>query len=212
MKALPAPLLVVTDRHQAVLPLARVIEEVLAAGVRWIWLRDRDLERAARQDLVYSLRAETRACRAHLTVGGDVALAMQAGADGVQLAADADVAAVRQQLGAHAVIGVSAHRLAEVERAARGGADYVTLSPIFASASKPGYGPELGAQAIAEATGVGIPIVALGGVTATTAAECLEAGAAAVAVMGEVMRAADPAAVVRDILAVVSTLHVRRAK
>ncbi|MGH6945073.1 MAG: thiamine phosphate synthase, partial [Geminicoccaceae bacterium] len=73
--------------------------------------------------------------------------------------------------------------------------DYVTLSPVVASASKPGYGPPLGAAGRAGAVATStVPIVALGGITAANVTECLAAGAAAVAVMGAVMTADDPEA------------------
>jgi thiamine monophosphate synthase len=77
--------------------------------------------------------------------------------------------------------------------------DYVTLSPIFLTSSKPGYGPALGTHILS--VRASRPIVALGGVDdAAKAAACREAGAAGVAVMGAVMRAADPAAVVKGLL------------
>ncbi len=88
--------------------------------------------------------------------------------------------------------------------AAAAGADYVTLSPVFESASKPGYGPCLGPESLrAAAARVPVPVVALGGVTAANAGSCLGAGAAAVAVMGPVMRAADPGAAVAELLAAI---------
>jgi thiamine-phosphate pyrophosphorylase len=194
---------VVTDRHQAPLALERVIEEVLAAGARWIWLRDRDLDPAARRALALSLRALTRSAGAHLSIGGDSELAAEVAAEGVHLQSAAAVAAARRRLGREALIGMSAHRPGDVRDAAAAGADYVTLSPIFASASKPGYGPALGVRAIEEATRYGIAIVALGGVSRASASDCLHAGAAAVAMMGEIMRARDPAAPVREILALI---------
>ncbi|MDX1421679.1 MAG: thiamine phosphate synthase, partial [Kiloniellales bacterium] len=75
-----------------------------------------------------------------------------------------------------------------------------TQSPIFATASKPGYGPALGLAGLAEAAAAGLPVLALGGVTAERAPACLRAGAAGVAVMGAVMAARDPAAAVGTIL------------
>ncbi len=69
------------------------------------------------------------------------------------------------------------------------------MSPIFGSISKPGYGPVLGIQGLADAVaGASVPIVALGGVSADNLAKCFTAGAAAAAVMGAVMAAADPEA------------------
>ena len=80
-----------------------------------------------------------------------------------------------------------------MREAASAGADYVTLSPIFPSASKPGYGPALGTNILGEAAKLGIPVLALGGVTADKAAACRAAGAAGIAVMGPAMRSSDPA-------------------
>ena len=80
--------------------------------------------------------------------------------------------------------------------AAKAGADAVTLSPIFASASKPGYGPALGLERLGEVAAAvhPMPVIALGGIEDEAGVRaCLDAGAAAVAVMGAVMRAADPA-------------------
>jgi len=72
------------------------------------------------------------------------------------------------------------------------GADYVTVSPVFLTVSKPGYGPALGTDGLARIVArVAGPVIALGGVTAANAASCRAAGAQGVAVMGEVMRAAD---------------------
>ena len=191
MTALPARLLMVTDRHQAAAPLDAIVAQALAAGVRWIWLRDRDLAAEERRALATRLLLGlAERFDARLTIGGDVALARAVGADAVHLSAGAPIAEARAQLGPQALIGVSAHGDADVAAACDAGADYVTLSPIYATSSKPGYGPALGLDAITRAARHGIPVLALGGVTAERAVECQRAGAAGVAVMGELMRAA----------------------
>lgn len=187
MNRLPARLLVVTDRHQAPKPLPELIEELLASGVRWIWLRDKDLTSAERRVLAHDLAMRVARHGATLTVGADVALAAEFDA-GVQLGTLDDVGAARHRLGSRALIGVSAHSPGEVAAAQAAGADYATLSPIFASASKPGYGPALGVDALRAASAWGLPVLALGGIEAETAGACIDAGAAGVAVMGEAMR------------------------
>ena len=200
---LPSRLLIVTDRHQASAPLADIVGEAVHAGANWIWLRDRDLPRGERRALAVALLAITRPARARLTVGADLALAAEVGADGVHLAADAApdaIAAARARLGVDAIIGVSAHGDADVAAAQAAGADYATLSPIFATASKPGYGPELGFSALARAAPHGLPLLALGGVTAERARDCVAAGATGIAVMGEVMRATGPPSRVGDVV------------
>jgi thiamine-phosphate pyrophosphorylase len=107
-------------------------------------------------------------------------VALAAGLDGVHLPAHAVTAErVRGQVPAGFLIAVSCHRVAEVE-AARG-ADFVVFGPVFATPSKLAYGPPLGLDALREAARCPIPVLALGGVTADNAAECLAAGVAGVA-------------------------------
>jgi thiamine-phosphate pyrophosphorylase len=188
MTALPSGLLMVTDRQLATAPLEQIAKDAVDAGLRWIWLRDRDLAPAERRALAVRLLAIARAGGARLSIGGDVDLACELAADGVHLAdgaSAADVAAARARLGGQALIGLSTHGEAETVP----GADYVTLSPIFSTSSKPGYGPALGLAALARAARSDIPVLALGGVTAMRVAACRRAGAAGVAVMGELMRA-----------------------
>lgn len=203
MRALPSPLLAVTDRHGHPRPLAETVQAVLDGGGRWIWFRDRDLEPEVRRRLGAGLAERVRALGGFLTVGGDVDMARALGADGVHLGGGAGpetVAAARAALGPLALIGVSAHAPREAAAAAQAGADYVTLSPIYATASKPGYGPALGSEGIAAARAAGLPIVALGGVGPEMIGACRAAGAAGLAVMGGLMRAADPAEATRALL------------
>jgi thiamine-phosphate pyrophosphorylase len=191
------PVLVITDRRQSRLPLTEMAQAVFAGGGRWLLLRDKDLPRAERVALGRRLTEIAAPFGATVLLGGDVAAAIQAGAAGVHLPRDGDVSAARSALGPAGLVGLSTHDLGEVRRAAAAGADYASLSPIFASRSKPGYGPALGPDALADAAAaVAIPVLALGGVTAARVRDCREAGAAGVAVMGEVMAAENPAAVV----------------
>jgi len=187
IRPLPGRLLVVTDRHQAPAPLPEVVEELLGAGAHWIWLRDRDLPPMERRALALDLAARVARNCGVLTIGADVALAAACGA-GVQLGTGDDVVAARRVLGDAALVGVSAHGLDDLRRARDAGADYATLSTIFPSPSKPGYGPALGLEALREAAGIGLPVLALGGVTAAEARACIAAGAHGVAVMGSAMR------------------------
>jgi thiamine-phosphate pyrophosphorylase len=193
MKALPAPLLVITDRHQARHPLEAIAEAVGRGG--WLLLRDKDLEPQARRRLAARLAEVSRRCGMHLSVSRDVELAEEFGAS-VHLQSAAAVSTARRRLGPAAMVGVSAHRQGDVAAAVAAGADYVTLSPIFPTASKPGYGPALGLSSIGPAAKLGISILALGGITDGTVAACLDAGAAGVAAMGDVMRSEDPGAAI----------------
>jgi thiamine-phosphate pyrophosphorylase len=199
MKPLPSPLLVITDRHQARHSIEAIAEAVGQTGGRWLMLRDRDLEPEQRRALAARLAGIALRHGMHLSVSRDVALAADYGAS-VHLQSAAAVGAARQRLSPGALIGVSAHSFDDVAAAAAVGADYVTLSPIFLTSSKPGYGPALGVAAIGPAASLGISVIALGGVTADFVRPCLDAGAAGVAVMGEIMRSDNPGRTVGRLL------------
>jgi thiamine-phosphate pyrophosphorylase len=174
------PLLVLTDRTQC--PggdLLSTVDKAVAAGARAVVLREKDLpgdERSALADGLHALLAPA---------GGLLILAGTAlPASHVHLAARDPVPTPRP-----ALLGRSCHDAAELRRAAVERCDYVTLSPVFASPSKPGYGPALGLAAFAAlAAAAGPPVYALGGVRPDEVPGCLDAGARGIAVMGPVMR------------------------
>lgn len=182
-------LLVLTDRRQAQRPLADVVKAALEGGAPAVVLREKDLPRDERARLADELRPAVARAGALLLVASDPTIP----ADGVHLAASDPVPADRPPL-----LGRSCHGPGELAAAAAEGCDWATLSPIFTSASKPGYGPALGTAALGATS---LPVYALGGVDVSNAAACTDAGGAGVAVMGAVMGAADPAAVVVRLLA-----------
>jgi len=177
-----------------------IVDAVGRGGGRWLLVRDRDLERGERERFAVRLARVARGHGMHVSIGADVELAATLGAS-VHLQSAVAVSSARRQLGPGAVIGVSAHGLAEVAAAAVARADCVTLSPTFLTASKPGYGPALGLAAIEAAAKLDVPVLALGGVMMENVGDCLAAGASGVAVMGEIMRSSDPAEMVRRFLA-----------
>ncbi len=194
---LPKPrLLLITDRHQARRPLPEVIDAACAAGCRWVSVRDKDMVTGQRRAMARELVKIGHAHGATVTLHGDIATAEAARADGVHVVPGTAPGAVRQILGKERLIGASVHSWEEAERAQEDGADYVTVSPVFETPSKPGYGPAIGLEILGEfCEALRLPVVALGGVTPEHAGACIEAGAAAVAVMGEIMRADDVGAV-----------------
>ncbi len=131
----------------------------------------------------------------------DVALAV--GADGVHLGADDLAIADARRLAPGLVIGATCRDRASAEAAAAGGADYAGFGPLFATASKPGLPSPLGLDAVGAATGV-LPLVAIGGLTAATAAEARAAGAHGVAVIGAIWRHPDPLAAAKELVQAVA--------
>ncbi len=188
------PLLLVTDRRQARLPLKDIIAAALEAGCRWVSLRERDLRQDEQVLLARILMPAIHASAATLTLHGEVIVANSAGADGVHLPSGSDAAAARALIGPRRLLGLSIHTATEAAAIDPAVVDYALAGPAFETASKPGYGPEIGRKGLLEiASAARVPVLAIGGVNAARVAESVAAGAAGIAVMGGVMRAADPA-------------------
>ena len=204
MKLPSPPLLVISDRRQARHSVETVAAAAFEAGCRWFSLREKDLPLDERRTLLSTLITLGRRYGATVTVHDDLEAALETGAAGLHLPSGGNPAAARARF-PDGLIGGSAHSAEEATQLLSAGADYVTVSPVFTTASKPGYGPALGLEGLAgvvtQAPG---PVIALGGITAQSAGLCLAAGARGVAIMGEVMRAADPQAAVAAILGAIS--------
>lgn len=196
----------ITDRRIAS-DLVRRAAAALAGlppGTAAIHLREKDL---GGRDLLALARALVTVCRENgqrLVVNDRLDIALAAGADGVHLpAAGVPVDGARRLLGPAALVGVSCHSAAEVARALAGGASYATFSPVYDTPSKRAFGPPVGLDALRDAARLGLPLVALGGVTAERAPEVRAAGAAGVAAIRAWLEAPDPARAVRALAAVV---------
>jgi thiamine-phosphate pyrophosphorylase len=199
------PLLLVTDRRQARRPLTEVVAAALASGCRWISLREKDLAEDEQILQARELLPMTRRYGARLLIHGDATLAKLAGADGVHLPAGGEPAGARTLLGPEGLIGVSIHTVTEADALDPDMLDYALAGPAFETPSKPGYGPEIGRKGLAEmAQAAPVPLLAIGGINTARVAEVVAAGCAGVAVMGGVMRAADPG---REMTALIATLR-----
>jgi thiamine-phosphate pyrophosphorylase len=190
--------IVLTDRRQARRPLDQVVRAAVDGGARLVVLREKDLPDGERLALAARLHEVLAPVGGKLLLAGNAGFAARAGFAGWHLAAGDPWPAAPCGL-----VGRSCHDADELAAAAAEGSAYATLSPVFKSRSKPGYGPPLGLSRLAGlCAGAALPVYALGGIeTGQRAARCRAAGAAGVAVMGAVMRADDPAALVAELLA-----------
>ncbi|MEH0843167.1 thiamine phosphate synthase [Micromonospora sp. CPCC 205711] len=181
-RAAPSGLVVLTDRWQARQPLPEVVAAAVAGGARVVVLREKDLPRAERAALAAALRPILAEVGGTLVVAGPDPL----GGDAVHLPAAGPYPPPRLGL-----VGRSCHDETELSRLTT--EDYVTLSPVFPTRTKPGYGPPLHPDGLARLVRLSlVPVLALGGVeTPEHVTACVEAGAVGVAVLGAIMRAAD---------------------
>lgn len=181
----------ITDRHQcAPTPLVDVISGLLDVGVKGIQLREKDLSDTALIKLAQPIAALCQNYDAKLFINTHINVARDVGAAGVHLPAKAEpVGSVKKtEIGDNFYIGCSVHSLDAAKRREVEGADFLTYSPIYPIASKPGYGPAVGTVSLAEVVeGVKLPVFALGGITPDRMQECFAAGAFGVAVMSGVM-------------------------
>jgi thiamine-phosphate pyrophosphorylase len=203
MSRIDFSLYLITDRHQtAGRPLAASVGEALRAGVRAVQLREKDLPTRPLLDLARELRGLTRKYGARLLINDRIDIALAVGADGVHLRADSlPVATARRLLGAHGVIGLSAHTVQEALAGEAAGADFALLGPVYDTPSKRIYGPPIGVGPLEEAVRrCRIPIFAIGGVTAERVGELRRAGTFGVAVISSVLSAAVVETAARELL------------
>ncbi len=187
----------ITDRKQvrgqALVP---AVTAALVGGVRAVQLREKDLADRELFDLALALRDRTRQAGAKLLINDRADIAAAVEADGVHLTRTSySVGDARRWVGEQGIVGLSTHAAAEVREAEAAGADFVTLGPIYETASKRRYGPPLGMGPLVEALqSVHIPVLAIGGIQLATASTVLHAGAAGVALISGILAASDVAA------------------
>lgn len=178
-----------------------LLPALAAAGVDGFQVRAKSLDDRALLDLVDTVRVAVAGCVVVVDDRLDIALA--AGADGVHLGSrDLPVAAARA-LAPDLMIGATCRCAQDVRRAADAGADYAGFGPVFATTSKAGLPDPLGLATLAGAAGV-LPLIAIGGIDARTAADTRAAGAHGVAVIGALWRQPDPLAAARDLVTAVA--------
>ncbi|MEV7331798.1 thiamine phosphate synthase [Micromonospora sp. NPDC093244] len=179
----PSGVVLLTDRLVARGPLDLLVAGAVAGGVRWVVLREKDLARAERAALAAGLRAILADVGGTLIVAGPDPL----GGDAVHLPAAGPYPPPPRQL-----VGRSCHNQPELSRLTS--EHYATVSPIWPTKSKPGYGPPLGPDGLRKLVEASpVPLLALGGVeTPDQVTACVQAGAAGVAVLGALMRSPDP--------------------
>jgi len=189
---------VTPDVADTALLLAKV-ETVLAAGARLLQYRNKSADLVKRGEQARALRAACRRHAATLIINDDVTLARAIDADGVHVGADDPALALaREQLGSQKIIGVSCYDdLQRARAAATQGADYVAFGSFFASAVKPGA-VRAPLSVLPAARALGVPVVAIGGITLDNAGGLIAAGADAVAVISALFAAPDPAGATRN--------------
>ena len=193
--------LITPDEPDTARLLARVAP-LLAAGPTWLQYRNKAASPALRREQALALQPLCAAHAVPLIINDDPALAREAGAAGVHLGgSDGNIGAARALLGPDAIIGASCYdQLDNARRAIAAGASYVAFGAFFPTTTKVTSSrahPDLLRQSAA----LGVPRVAIGGLTPDNVGPLIAAGADLVAVVSSVFAAADPVATLRAYLA-----------
>lgn len=190
-----------------------VVQAALAGGATIIQLREKHWPARKLVEVGKEIRKLTLKAGAGFIVNDrlDIALALEA--DGVHVGQeDLPVNVARSLLGPGKILGVSVGSVEEAIEAVAQGADYLGVGSIFATTSKADAGPPVGVELIRRIKEkVNVPIVGIGGITLSNAAQVIEAGADGVAVISAVVSADDIESAARELLKVVQAAKARLA-
>ena len=172
--------------------LLEVASQALLGGARLLQYRDATADAARRHAEAAALR---HLCSVHgvpLIIDEDIALAKLVGADGVHLAnVEEDIAAARSELGSLAIIGAACRDSLQLARvAADAGAGYLSFGAFFLSPTKP-LAPRASIDLLRQSAALGLPRVAIGGITPDNGAPLIDAGADFLAAVSAVFGAPD---------------------
>lgn len=190
--------------------LADLVARALDGGIDALQFRVKGGAPAQREDLARTVKALADAAGVPLIVNDDVWLALAINAAGVHVGRDdGDPAAIRTRIGPQRLLGVSCYDDAARARAMQGIADHVGFGSVFASPTKP-QAVRAPLALFAEARGMGLSAVAIGGIDRGNAHLPIEAGADAVAVITDLFGAGDPADSARALHRIVHAALARR--
>jgi thiamine-phosphate pyrophosphorylase len=210
MKSIDYSLYFVTDRGlSGGRPTLEVVRAAVEGGVSCVQLREKACSTA---EFIAEAAAIGDFLKSHgvpLIINDRLDVALAVGADGVHLGQkDMPLAMARALVGTRMRIGISAESVQDAVAAVRGGADYVSASPIFATPTKTDTAPALGLEGLRSIRRlVEVPLVAIGGLHRGNAGDVIRSGADGVAVVSAIAAAADPAQAAAEIL-----LEIRKAR
>lgn len=188
-------LYVILDAELIRRPAFEIAGQLMDAGVRLLQYRAKAAGALETLDVARQLAELAHEKGSTFFVNDRPDLANLAGADGVHVGQDdLSVEQARAIVGPERRVGVSTHNREQFERALATSADYIAIGPIFSTTSKAKPDPVVGTRLIHELRPLtSKPIVAIGGIRLERAAEVIQAGADSVAVISDILGAADPA-------------------
>ena len=168
------------------------VEKALQGGIRALQIREKGLSPRELLDLALEVKPLAQRYKAKLFINDRADVAIMAGADGVHLTESSISTSQVKKHFSNLLIGVSTHSIEGARSAEAHGADFLTFGPIYETPSKTKYGLPKGLDALRQVTlAVGLPVLALGGITMHRVPECLEQKAFGVALISDIWGSTD---------------------
>lgn len=185
----------ITDSNLSLAGIVSDTRKAVEAGARVVQYREKSAETGILYGEALALK-EICAGRATLIINDRIDIALAVDADGTHIGqGDMPYEAARRLLGPGKIIGVTVHNLEEAIEAARLGADYLGVSPIFATGTKQDAGNPCGTDMLREIRrAVSLPLVAIGGIDLSNVEAVIDAGADMVCAISAVVTKSDVAA------------------
>jgi thiamine-phosphate pyrophosphorylase len=195
-------LYLVTDRVLAKgRPVEFIVEQAVKGGVTMVQLREKDCPTLDFVNLAILLKNLLVSYHIPLIINDRLDIALASDADGLHIGQqDMPYPIARRILGKDRIIGVSVENVDQAKEAEKSDMDYIGLSPIFLTGTKPELANALGLEGIRKIASFSKHcMVAIGGINAENAAEVLKAGATGLAVVSAIVSADDPKKAAREI-------------
>lgn len=187
-------LYLVTDDELCAGDFFETVEAGIEGGISVVQLREKYLDTRPFYERALKLKEITRAAGIPLIINDRIDIALAAKADGVHIGqSDMPLEIASEILGPNAIIGVSVSTPEEARHAEIEGADYIAISPVWATPTKTDTPKAVGIEGSMEiAKSVEIPCIGIGGINNSNAAEVILAGCDGIAVVSAIMACASP--------------------
>lgn len=196
----------VTDRTLSLgRPLDEVVLQAVRGGVSTVQLREKDISTRLFIEEAARIKRLLAPYGVPLIINDRVDVALAVGADGVHIGQeDMPYPLARKLLGPGAIIGLSVETVDQVREAEGFDVDYLGVSPVFATPTKPDAAPAWGLEGLGRARQLSHhPLVAIGGMNAVNADAVIRAGADGIAVVSAICSADDPRQAAEDLVHIV---------
>jgi thiamine-phosphate pyrophosphorylase len=171
-----------------------IVKAAVSGGVTCVQLREKDCSTLEFIEQALAIKNFLEEREVPLIINDRLDVALAVAADGVHLGqSDMPLETARKIAGPSMLIGISAESVQDAVEAEKGGADYLGVSPIYATPTKTDTVPPLGLEGLRKIRKrVEIPLVGIGGLNTSNAAEVIRNGADGIAVVSAIVAAEDP--------------------